>query len=96
MPSLCLADDEAEFEEFKFRRVQQVLAEVPAVPSQLPNPPSFLKKNETPRRIQHNKMKAQREVEEKFGEQNFRVFSEMRGQNLYVDSKNGNIWVEMG
>ena len=26
-------------------------------------------------------------VEEKFGEQNFRVLSEMRGENLYIDPK---------
>ena len=26
-------------------------------------------------------------VEEKFGEQNFRVLSEMRGKNLYIDPK---------
>ena len=37
-----------------------------------------------------------RRVEEKFGEQNFRVFSEMRGINLYIDPKNWKFWIEIG
>ena len=35
-------------------------------------------------------------VEEKFGEQNFRVLSEMRGKNLYMDPTKYKIWIEMG
>ena len=35
-------------------------------------------------------------VEEKLGEQNFRVFSEMRGKILYIDPKNIKFGVEIG
>ena len=31
-------------------------------------------------------------VEEKFGEQNFRVFSEMRGKFLYIDPSKSKTW----
>ena len=34
-------------------------------------------------------------VEEKFGEQNFRVFGEMRGKFLYYNPKNSKFWVKM-
>ena len=37
-----------------------------------------------------------RGVEEKIGEQNFRVFSEMRGKNLYYNLKKMKIWSQNG
>ena len=33
--------------------------------------------------------------EEKFGEQNFWVFSEMRGKNLYIDPSKSQFWVKI-
>ena len=35
-------------------------------------------------------------VEEKFGKQNFRVFSEMRGRFWDIDPTKYKIWIEMG
>ena len=39
--------------------------------------------------------KSRQEVEEKFGEQNFRVFSEMRRKFWYIDPPKSKFWVEI-
>ena len=60
------------------------------------------KKNNRPKKRSASEQRAYDEengeslVEEKFGEQNFRVLGEMREKILYIDPTILQFWVEMG